>query len=184
MKRLVSTIIMATLISAAALVPATALAADANGNHSTYIWFVGFHPPNTSMAPDGSTITMTGFGSMNAGPDKSVSGGGTYTTQNASGTTFGTWTATQMLGFVSYGPATPQQSAEFGGLPTGSTGGEAKFEISLSNGEAGVLTIHCLLGSPPAAKTMMEGITLILGTGVGGEYTDIVSGETIFIQVP
>jgi hypothetical protein len=135
------------------------------------------------MAPDGGTITMSGSGTFQAGPDMSVSGGGTYTMQSATGSTSGTWTATQMLGFVSYGPATPQQTAEFG-LPPGSTGGEAKFEISLSNGEVGVLTIHCFLGSPPVAKSMMEGITLILGTGVSGEYTVIVSGDTIFIQQP
>jgi hypothetical protein len=43
----------------------------------------------------------------------------------------------------------------------------------------GVLTIFCVLGSPPPSK--MEGINLILGAGVSAEYTKEVSGFTIFI---
>jgi hypothetical protein len=173
MKRLVSTIIMAAVISAVALVPATVLAADANGNHNTYAWIIGATTPSdTAMAPDGSTITMTGHGTLTAGPGGTASGGGTYMISSGGS---GTWTATAVEGFVSYGPA----GAPF---PSGFTGGEAKLKISLSNGETGVLTITCVLGSPPAGK--MEGITLVLGTGVSGEYTKSVEGNNVFILEP
>jgi hypothetical protein len=146
--------------------PSTALATDANGNHNTYIWVVA---GDTAMAPDGSTIAMRGRGHLSAGPDEMADGGGTFTT---SGGSSGTWTATAVQGFVSYGQ-TP-------GFPIpGATGGEAKLKVSLSNGMTGVLTIFCVLGSPPPSK--MEGINLILGAGVSAEYTKEVSGFTIFI---
>jgi len=42
-----------------------------------------------------------------------------------------------------------------------------------------VLTIFCLLGSPPAGKE--EGITLVLGQGMN--FNKPTSGETAFIKV-
>jgi hypothetical protein len=50
--------------------------------------------------------------------------------------------------------------------------------VSLSNGQDGVLTIFCIIGSPP--PSVGEGINLILGNGVGSEYTDEGHGFTIF----
>jgi hypothetical protein len=151
----------------------SALASDANGNHETYVWVVGADgtPTDTAMAPDGSTITMKGRGTLTAGPGSMASGGGVFTT---SGGVSGTWTATGVDGFVSYGPAGA-------GFPTGATGGEAKLRVTLSNGQEGTLTLICLLGSPPPSK--MEGIQLILGSGVSGEYTMQDGGTTVFILV-
>jgi hypothetical protein len=146
-----------------------ASATDANGNHATYTWLIGVDPPfaDTAIAPDGSTITMGGTGTLKAGPDKSATGGGTFSLSSGGS---GTWTATAVQGFVSYGEAIPQ------GLP-GLFGGEAKLKITLSNGDSGVLTIICLLGSPPAGK--MEGITVILGKG--GQFTKQDGGDNVFI---
>jgi hypothetical protein len=134
------------------------------------VWVVGASTPvDTAMAPDGSTISLAGQGLLQAGPGASASGGGTFTT--SSGGT-GTWAADAVQGFVSYGPAGP-------GFPPGSTGGQAKLKVTLSDGTTGVLTITCVLGSPPAG--MMEGITLVLGTGVSGEYTKKVEGNNVFV---
>jgi hypothetical protein len=145
----------------------TALASEANGNHATFAWRVG---ADTAKAPDGSTITMQGQGTLQAGPDGTATGGGTFTPSNGPS---GTWTATGVQEFVSYGPAPS-------GFPVpGAVGGEAKLMVSLSNGETGVLTIVCLLGSPPAGKD--EGITLVLGAAVSDEYTKQDGGNTIFI---
>lgn len=72
-------------------------------------------------------------------------------------------------GFVSYGEAIPQ------GFP-GLFGGEAKLNVSLSNGASGVLTITCLLGVPPVGK--MEGVTVILGNG--GQFTKPDGGDNIY----
>ena len=148
----------------------SALASDANGNHATYVWVVGATTPSdTAVAPDGSTITMTGQGTLTAGPGNAANGGGTYTLSTGGA---GSWSVTGVQGFVSYGPASPP-------LPPSLFGGEAILNVTLNNGASGVLTIVCLLGSPPAGKT--EGITVILGTG--GQFTKPVleSGTTVFI---
>jgi hypothetical protein len=123
------------------------------------------------MAPDGSTILLTGNGNLMAGPDGFATGGGTF--KKSSGET-GTFTATDVQGFVSYGTRLPGQSFP----PPPATGGEAKLRVALSNGESGVLTIFCVIGSPPPSR--MEGSTLVLGSGVSGEYLVEVSGNTIF----
>ncbi len=148
------------------------LAANATDNHAAYVWVVGAVPlgsSDTAMAPDGSTVTLMGSGMLQAGPGGSASGGGTYSMSSGGS---GTWTATGVLGFVSYGSGAAQ------GLPANFFGGEAKLSVHLSNGADGVLTITCALGSPPAGH--MEGVTLILGTG--GEFTKAHSGNTVFIQ--
>jgi hypothetical protein len=148
----------------------TATGTDANGNHATYTWVVGADPPftDTAIAPDGSTITMIGIGTLTAGPSNTAAGGGSYTLSSGGS---GTWTVTGVQGFVSYGNATPQ------GFPDFVFGGETKLDVSLSNGESGVLTITCLLGVPPRSK--MEGIAVILGPG--GQFTKADGGDNIFV---
>ena len=161
-------------LAAVGLASAPAAATDANGNHAAYVWVVGATTPSdTAVAPDGSTITLAGSGTLMAGPGGTATGGGTYM---KSGGETGTWTATAVDGFVSYGSGAAQ------GLPPNFFGGEAKLSVSLSNGQTGVLTIICVLGSPPAGK--LEGIQIVLGTGVSGEYTKQVleSGNTVFIK--
>jgi hypothetical protein len=154
-----------------ALMPASALATDANGNHNSYFWVVGADEPftETAMAPNGNTITMSGSGTLTAGPGNTASGGGTYSFSSGGS---GTWTVTGVQGFVNYGEGIPQ------GLP-GTFGGQTKLDITLDNGDSGVLTIVCLLGSPPAGK--MESISVILGRG--GQYTKPVSGDNIFLPL-
>jgi hypothetical protein len=158
-------------LAAIALATTPAMASDANGNHEAYHWVVA---GDTAMAPDGSTILLRGNGNLQAGPGGFATGGGTF--QKSSGET-GTFTATGVEGFVSYGTRLPGQTFP----PPPATGGEAKLRVALSNGQTGVLTIFCVIGSPPPSR--MEGSTLVLGSGVSGEYTDEVSGNTIFIAL-
>ena len=148
-----------------------AAASDANGNHDSYIWFVG-EPPgaDTAIAPDGSTITMQGSGTFKAGPGKTATGGGTYSLSSGGS---GSWVVTGVQGFVFYGETAAP------GLPPGSAGGEVKLDVTLSKGASGVLTIYCILGSPPAGKE--EGITLILGRD--GQFTKQAGGNTLFIRL-
>lgn len=149
-----------------------AAASDANGNHATYIWVVGavpFPSSDTAIAPDGSTISLTGFGTLTAGLGNTASGGGSYSLSSGGS---GTWSVSGVQGFVSYGEGIPQ------GLP-GLFGGETKLNITLSNGSSGVLTITCALGSPPAGKE--EGITVVLGSG--GQFTKPDGGNNVFIPV-
>jgi hypothetical protein len=156
---------LVVVIAASVGAPTAAIATDANGNHNSYTWVVGATTPtDTAVAPDGSTITMSGNGTLIAGPGNTASGGGAYRLSSGGS---GTWTVTGIQGFVSYGDA---------GSP-GLFGGEAKLNISLSNGATGVLTMICVLGSPPAGK--MEGIQVILGNG--GQFTKQAGGDNVFI---
>jgi hypothetical protein len=149
-------------------VSGVATASNANGNHDSYHWVVGAVPAgssDTAIAPDGSTITMKGSGTLTAGPNNTASGGGIYSLSTGGS---GTWSVTGIQGFVSYGPGTAF---------AGAFGGEAKLDITLDNGASGVLTIYCLQGSPPGGKE--EGITVILGKD--GQFTKQDGGNTIFI---
>jgi hypothetical protein len=190
MKRQFMTIAMVILlISVPALVPTATRAAPASVNHTIYQYFVGAPPvegPDVSIGPSGSTVTMTGTGQFNAGPNKSVSGGGTYMITDASGATVasGTWTATQMLGFVNYGSGSAQ------GTPPDFYGGQAQMKVSLSGLGSGVLNINCTLGDPPPGHNGVgltpdgdpdeEGIDLHLGSGLN--FNREVNGETLFIN--
>jgi hypothetical protein len=155
-------------LAAIALSAAPAMAADANGNHEAYVWVVA---GDTATAPDGSTIYIKGHGILEAGPGGLASGGGTF---SINGGATGTWTATSVQGFVSYGTRLPGSNFP----PPPATGGMAKLRVSFSSGQDGVLTIFCVIGSPP--PSVGEGIKLILGGGAGSEYTDEGTGFTIF----
>jgi len=158
-------------LAAIALTTAPAIAADAHGNHEAYVWVVA---GDTAIAPDGSTIFIRGRGTLEAGPGGSATGGGVF---SIAGGAAGNWTATSVEGFVSYGTSLPGS-----GLPgPPATGGMAKLRVSFDNGQEGVLTIFCVIGSPP--PSVGEGIHLILGGGPSSEYTDEGKGFTIFILV-
>jgi hypothetical protein len=163
-----------------ALMPWPALASDANGNHDTYQVMVGTggttsHPmgPDVATAPNGSTVSIVGSGTFKAGPDKTASGSGTFTIKDAAGHTVasGAFTIDSVLEFVDYGNGTPQ------GLPVSTHGGQGKFQVTLAGVGSGVLTVFCVLGSPPQGKD--EGINLVLGNGMN--FTQQTSGETVYI---
>jgi hypothetical protein len=184
---------LTTIIGALILVPAATRAAPSSVNHIPYQFFVGVAPvkgPDVTSGPNGSTVTITGEGQFDAGPSKTVSGGGKYMVQDVSGTTVvsGTWTATQMLGFVNYGSGSVQ------GAPSFFYGGLAQMKVNLDGLGSGLLNINCTLGTPPPGHNgplnadgdpNEEGIDLQMGNGL--TFNREVSGETLFInpaQVP
>lgn len=68
MKKIVA---LAISLGAIGLSTAPAVAADANGNHETYVWVVA---GDTAVAPDGSTIFVKGRGTLVAGPGSAATG--------------------------------------------------------------------------------------------------------------
>ena len=173
MKRMLfAAIVVAATLTVGA---APAFAGQATDNHALYTWVIGAVPAgssDTAMAADGSTIALSGSGQLKAGPGHIASGGGTYTLTRGGQTTSGNFTVTGIGGFVSYGSAAAQ------GLPANLFGGQAQLRVSLDNGSSGLLTVTCVLGSPPAGHS--EGIAVILGSG--GAFTKEVSGNTVFIH--
>jgi hypothetical protein len=165
-----------------ALAPVTAFGAEgAAGNHEMYTWVVGFTSGvDVARASDGSTVTMSGRGPMQAGPGHSAGGGGTYTVRNAAGTVVktGPFMATDTLSFVSYGATTAGPP-----VPANATGGEGKLSVTLVGFDSGVLTIFCDApgSNPPEGKEMAEGINLVLGKG--GEFLTQTFGNTVFLDI-
>ncbi len=132
---------------------------------------LGLAGPDVAMAASGDRIEATGQGTFTLHP-KSVSGSGSFTHKAPDGTVLrsGTWTATQLVSFNSYGSSP--------GLPPTFEGGLALIELRLSTGLDAVLELNCLVGSPPPAAH--EGIRLAVEGGPN--FNKQVSGETLFIR--
>ena len=146
-----------------------------------YAFLAGVAPiagPDEAMASNGDVVALTGQGTFSV-HSKTVTGSGAFTHKNAAGTVIGsgTWTATQLLSFNSYGSGSAQ------GLPAELEGGQAVIQVHLSpqSGGAGfdaVLQIDCLLGSPPPAAH--EGIRLAVAGVVN--FNKELEGQTVFIR--
>jgi hypothetical protein len=151
---------------------------------------------SVARAPNGDTVELNGAGTFTLQP-KSIAGDGgpvtdafgpvprTFTHRNAAGNVVaqGTWEPTDVLSYQSFGPATAEQNAFFGGLPPGSEGGKVMMKVALFVGGVhvhdGIVTIVCELGVPP--KNSVES-TLLLVQGTELNFNEVVSGDNIFIR--
>jgi len=151
---------------------------------------------SVARAANGDTVEMNGDGSFTLQP-KSISGDGgavaaafgdvprTFTHRDSNGNVLasGTWEPTAVLSDRSFGPATAEQIAFFGGLPPGSEGGKVMFQVALFVGGVhvhdGIITIVCELGVPP--KHAVES-TLLLVQDTIYNFNAPVSGDNIFIR--
>ena len=147
---------------------------------TTRFYLLGEEPiegPDKTVAANGDTIILTGSGTLTPMP-KAVTGGGTFVHKNSSGSTLGsgTWTATQLITFVSYGTLPPPDD--------NLEGGKANVRVHLSPSGGGeldaILQIHCLLGAPPPGAS--EGIRLNVQDVIN--FNREVHGETVFIKLP
>jgi len=107
-----------------------------------------------------------------------ATGDGTFVHKMADGTprASGTWHATRLLAFHSFGSGSAQ------GLPSNFEGGLALIQVTLKVGDTpvfnAVLKVGCELGNPPGG--IHEGIELtVLGAGINFNLN--VSGFTLFI---
>ncbi|MBI1869541.1 hypothetical protein HYS11_01075, partial [Candidatus Gottesmanbacteria bacterium] len=96
-------------------------------NPTQYQYKIGTAPvagPVVSMAFNGDRVELTGSGNFTLTP-KSVTGGGTFVHKNVNGTVIGsgTWMATRLWSFSSYGTQT--------GLPSNFEGGHALIGVHL-----------------------------------------------------
>ena len=169
--------LMVALIVSSFSLLASVAPASAQSATATFNYLVGSASrPDVARAPSGDTISMSGSGTLSIHPD-SVTGSGSFTHKDASGTVkaTGMWTALQLLSFVSYGSSP--------GLPPTFEGGKALVLIHLSPSAGGsgfdaVLRITCLVGSPPPSAD--EGIRLNVQDVIN--FNREVSGFTLFIR--
>ncbi len=136
---------------------------------------------NTAVAENGDTVNVRGNGTFDV-VNKTVSGGGTFTHKRADGTTVatGTWTATGLLAFQSYGPGTPQ------GTPPSFFGGRAALTIVGKPAGTnlmlpGILEIECALGTPPGGAE--EGVRLLVQGIIHFNKSVHESGENVFVKL-
>jgi hypothetical protein len=149
-------------------------------------------------AAHGDTVELTGAATFTLQP-KSITGEGplvgavfgpipnsfTHRDRDGSVLATGTWEPTDVLSYQSYGPATPEQIAEFGGLPPGTEGGKLMMKVALFVGGVhvhdGIITIVCLLGNPPKHA---EETALVLVQGAGLNFNEPVEegNGNIFIR--
>lgn len=141
-----------------------------------------FPPVVVAEASNGDIIEVAGEGTLSVHP-KSVTGNGTFTHKDAGGNVVGSgsWTATQLLSFIEYGPSTDP------GFPPSFRAGYAHIRLQLSAGGTsfgGILKVFCLLPGVKAPPSSPEGIYLNIQGGLnfnkvagGGAF----GGPTLFI---
>jgi len=171
MRRIAS--VLTVLMLGAVIWGAAPASAQSKATSSTYQWvLLGDEEgnPNMAIAPSGAVVQMTGDGVLSVHP-KSASGGGGFTQLDPDGNVVasGTWAATGLSTFVSYGT-----------IGHNLFGGEAILKVTLTpdtgGAFSGVLWITCLVANPPAGKN--EGIRL---NAHGINYNKEDGGDTIFI---
>lgn len=123
---------------------------------------------------------------------KTIGGGGAFTIKNAAGDVVlsaGTWTATKLISFQSYGSTFV---GDLFGEPE-AWGGTLTLEIALSSGQTGILTMTCAdFGNPPPGAVQSMRLQIAGGqhfTGVWA-FDPILGpqpptfGGTFFVETP
>ena len=178
MKRLILGVL--GLAAALVLVPTTAVADSA-----THSYVLVMEEANFGVAPNGDTVAIEGEGELSVNP-KAVEGGGSFTHRNAAGTVLatGTWEATGLLDYQSYGCG-----VVFGTpIPPDFCGGRVATRVMLTTplGQLpGILTVICVIGpNPPnsiiSSGDRSEGATLSVPGIINFNHT--AGGDNVIIQ--
>ncbi len=171
MRRVASVVVI--LVVGMVIGGAVPASAQSHANSNTYQWILlGDEEgnPDMAIATSGAVVQMTGDGVLSVHA-KSASGGGGFTQLDPDGNVVasGTWAATGLAKFVSYGT-----------IGENLFGGQAILSVTLTpetgSSFSGVLWVTCLVGSPPPGAE--EGIRL---NAHDINYNKADGGDTIFI---
>jgi hypothetical protein len=180
-------ILLIAVLGAVALITSTAAA---NPPEITYSWFAcdnaPGHPscPNTSYAANGESIEIRGTGELIDGT-KSATGGGTFVHKDPYGLVLGggTWEATELLNFKTYGPS-PATPADW-------RTGMARMRVDLLVGGVkvaeGIISIGCRLPEVKLPPSVFEGVTLNVLGGLNFNQVETEGdmppgGPTLFME--
>src|SRR5918996_2893035 len=162
-----------------------ALPTTASGDSATHTFLLVIEVPNVSQAPNGDRVAITGEGEFQVHP-KAVEAEGEFTHTDAAGTVIasGTWTATKLLAYQSYGCGVVEGDP----LPSNFCGGKLKMRVVLTPEGTNlqipaILTVFCIIGpNPPNSHDdeSGEGITLVVPGVIN--FNKLVSGMNIYIQ--
>jgi hypothetical protein len=166
------------------LAPTGAVAGSA-----THTYELHMEGSNFGTAANGDQIEITGMVDFSVHP-KSASGGGGFT--HRSGGTIvgsGTWTATDLLDYQSYGCGIVHLPPEAGGdmlLPPNFCGGKVKVRVTLATPIGtvpAIMTVICIIGpNPPNAafSTHSEGVQLDVPGVINFNHS--AGGDNVIIQ--
>jgi len=167
------------------VVPGTAI-----GGSATHTYELHMEGPNFGVAANGDRIEVDGRADFAVNP-KSADGAGTFTHMASDGTVkgAGTWTATDLLDYQSYGCGIVHFPPDEGGdvtLPPNFCGGKVKLDVTLTTPHGvlpAIMTVICIIGpNPPnsAFSTHSEGVQLDVPGVVNFNHTD--GGDNVIIQ--
>ncbi len=177
--------LVALLMAAVGVALFLPLAAQGSSANETYLLIM--EAPNIGVAPNGDTVAVTGGGQFSVNP-KDVSASGAFTHFDAGGGVagFGTWEATQLISYDSYGCG-----EVFGDpIPPNFCGGAVKLQVELTTPIGpfkGVLTVFCIIGpklpaSHAAPDFSGEGVTLDIAGAINFNHTG--GGDNVFVLLP
>ena len=177
MRRLI--LLVLGLAAALVLVPSAAIADSA-----THTYMLEMEGPNFGSAPNGDMITITGHADFSVNP-KSAEGSGTFTHKTSTGTVVGsgTWTATELLDYQSYGCGIVFDIT----LPPNFCGGKVKLRVTLTTplGQLpATMTVICIIGPNPPNSAFgdnrSEGAMLDVPGVINFNHT--AGGDNVIIQ--
>jgi hypothetical protein len=174
-----------TVVLLAAACALVAWPAVASGDSATHTYLLEMEAPNVAQAPNGDQVAITGEGEFQVHA-KAVEAEGRFTHTNAAGTVLaaGTWTATKLLAYQSYGCGVVLGDP----IPPNFCGGKVKMAVVLTPDNTtlqipAILTVFCIIGpNPPNSHDdpSGEGITLVVPGIIN--FNKIVSGDNVYIQ--
>ncbi len=176
MRRLI--LLVLGLAAVLVLVPTAAVADSA-----THTYMLEMEGPNFGTAANGDMVTITGHADFSVSP-KSAEGDGSFTHTSSSGTVLGagTWTATDLLDYQSYGCGVVLGDQ----IPDNFCGGKVKLRVMLTT-PAGQLpatmTVICIIGpNPPnsAFSVRSEGVMLDIPGVINFNHSS--GGDNVIIQ--
>jgi hypothetical protein len=168
------------LTAALVLVPTTAVAAGA-----TQTYRLEMDSPNLGVAANGDQIAITGEGEFSVNPN-AVEAEGEFVHTDSGGNVIasGTWKATQLIEYQSYGCG-----EVFGDrIDPNACGGALKMRVTLTpEGTSlhvpGIMTVICVIGPNPPDSVFgprTEGVTLNV-PGVNN-FNHSIGGENIYVR--
>src|SRR5919198_1507227 len=171
-----SALFVAVAVGVFVLVPASAFAGS-----GTQTFELHMEAPNTAQAPNGDHVAITGEGVFSVHP-KSVEAEGTFTHTDSGGNVLaaGTWTATRLISYQSYGCG-----VVFGTpLPPNFCGGKLMMRVLLTPDGTTLqipakLWVFCLIGPNPP-NSAEEGVRLNIPGHIN--FNDVTGGENVYIR--
>jgi hypothetical protein len=174
-------ILLALALTAAVLLVPTIAVADS----ATHTYMLVMEEPNFGVAANGDQIAVTGEGEFSVNPNSiTASGGFTHIHTDGSPNVQGTWTATGLINYQSYGCG-----EVFGDpIPSNLCGGAVKMSVTLTpTGTSlhlpGTMTVFCVIGTHAPQSILgplTEGVTLNVPGVINFNHS--AGGDNMYVQ--